>query len=102
MSFETLTLEAGERGEVVLYPEGDVRDPRVVVEGSDYFVVEEVLAGNVQAPRVDVRVTRRGEWSAVVRDVSCGPETPLKVVVRNTCGGRISLRATVTSEEDRN
>jgi hypothetical protein len=36
----------------------------------------------------------------VVRDVVACPERPLKVLVRNTGSGKITLRATITEEDD--
>jgi hypothetical protein len=101
---ETLTLEAGERGEIVLHPEGDSRDPRVTLEGSEDFVVEEVLLGNLPAPRVDTSSAQRGTWSArvstEVRGVLTSPNLPLKVLVRNTGDSKITLRATIAEEPE--
>jgi hypothetical protein len=99
VTLEVLTLEAGERGEIVLYPEQDTPGPSVVVEGSDCFVVEDVLLGNLPAPAVEVSATRRGEWAARVRDVLAGPDRPLKILVRNTSGCKITLRASLDAEE---
>jgi hypothetical protein len=97
---ETLTLEAGERGEIVLYPERDTRGPSVVVEGSgDSFVVEDVLLGNLPAPSVEVSDTPRGTWAARVGDVLAGPEKPVKVLVRNTGADKITLRASLDAEK---
>jgi hypothetical protein len=104
VTLETLALEAGERGEVVLHPEGAALDPRVTLEGSDDFVVEEVLLGNLPAPWVDVSSTQRGIWSAKisakVRGGLTRPNLPLKVLVRNTGGSKITLRATIAEETE--
>lgn len=100
MTLETLTLEDGERGELVLCPEHDVADPLVTLDGSDDFAVEDVLLGNLPAPSVEVSDTRRGTWSARIRGILAGPESHLKVLVRNTGGGRITLRATIAEEND--
>jgi hypothetical protein len=101
---ETLTLEVGERGEIVLHPEEETRDPRVVLEGSDDFVVEEVMLGHLPAPWVDVSSTQRETWSArvstEVRGVITRPNLPLKVLVRNTGGSKITLRATIAEEPE--
>jgi hypothetical protein len=99
VTLEVLTLEAGERGEIVLYPEQDTRDPSLTVEGSDCFVVEDVLLGNLPAPVVEVSDTPRGTWAARVRDSLAGPERPLKVLVRNAGGGRVTLRASLDAEK---
>jgi hypothetical protein len=95
---ETLSMEAGEKGEVVLCPDHDVPDPLVTLEGSDDFAVEDVLLGNLPAPSVEVTAARRGEWSARIRGVLLGPESPLKVLVLNTGAGKITLRATIAEE----
>jgi hypothetical protein len=104
VTLETLTLEAGERGEVVLRPEGSSLEPRVTLEGTDDFVVEEVLLGNLPAPRVDVSSIQRGAWSArvstEVRGVLTNPNLSLKVLVRNTGGCKITLRATIAEEPE--
>lgn len=99
MTLETLTLEAGERGEIVLYPEQDSRDPRLVVDGSDNFVVEDVLVGERVAPSVEVSDTPRGTWSARVRGVVAGPERPIKVLVRNAVVDKVTLRAKIAGED---
>jgi hypothetical protein len=97
---ETLTLEAGERGEVVLCPECDARDPRVVLEGTGDFVVEDVLLGNLPTPAVDVSSSQRGTWSAKVRDVLVCPDKPLKGLVKNTGAGTITLKGSLDEEND--
>jgi hypothetical protein len=98
LTLETLTLETGERGEFVLYPDQDVLSPSLVVEGPTNFVVEEVLLDNLPVPSVEVSDTQRGTWTAKIRDVSAGPERPLKVVVVNTSAGRVTLRASIPEE----
>jgi hypothetical protein len=100
LTLETLTLEAGERGEIVLCPEQDTRDPQVTLEGSGDFAVEEVMLGNLPAPSVAVANGRRGTWSASVHGVVACPDRPLKVLVRNVGEGKITLRATITEEDD--
>jgi hypothetical protein len=98
VNLEVLTLEAGEAGEIVLYPDQDTLGPSLVVEGSDKFVVEDVLLGSLQAPSVEVSDPGRGTWVARVRDVVAGPEKPIKVLVRNVGGSKITLRAAITEE----
>lgn len=95
MTPEVLHLEAGERGEIVLYPEGDVCDPCLAIDGPDEFVVEDVLFDERPAPSVSVSDTPRGTWSASVRGVAASPERPVKVLVRNAGECKISLRATI-------
>jgi hypothetical protein len=99
VTLEFLTLEAGERGEIVLYPDQDLLGPSLVVDGSDDFVVEDVLLGNLPAPSVSVSDTPRGTWAAEVRESLAGPEKPLKVLVRNTSVGKITLRAKINVED---
>jgi hypothetical protein len=98
LTLETLVLEAGERGEVVLYPEHDVLGPRITVEGTDDFVVEDVLLGNLPALTVGASGGRERTWSAKIPDVLACPERPLKVLVRNPGAGKITLRATIAEE----
>lgn len=100
MTIEVIALGPGETGKIVLYAEHDVLDPLVIVEGSDDFVVEKVLLEHLPTPTVDVSYNRRGEWSARVRGILTGPEKPLHVLVRNTCGGKVFLRAKINEENE--
>jgi hypothetical protein len=100
VTLEILTLDPGERGEIVLCPEGDSRDPLVVLEGTDDFAVEDVMLGNLPASSVDLGVAGRGSWSARLRESLACPERPLKVLVRNTATCKITLRAKIAEEND--
>jgi hypothetical protein len=102
VTLETLVLEAGERGEIVLCPEFDTPDPKVHLVGTGDFVVEDVLHGHLPAPsvEVDATVSRRDEWSAQVRGVLVCPEQPLKVLVKNAGASKITLRASIPEETE--
>ena len=97
---ETLTLEAGERGEILLYPETDVRDPVVTVDGPRNFAVKDVLVGDLPAPSVTLLPTQPGSWRARVGGILAGPERFLKVLVWNTSSCKITLRASTDEEQD--
>jgi hypothetical protein len=95
---ETLTLEPGERGEIVLCPDLDTRDPLIRVESSDDFVVEDVLLENLPAPSVQVSDSPRRTWAAKISNLVVCPDRPLKILVRNTGSGKITLRASLHEE----
>ncbi len=98
MTIETLTLEAGEHREIILCPERDVRDPLIQLECSNMFAVEDVLFDNLPAPAVQVTASPRGTWTAKILNVLVCPERPLKLLVKNSGSGKITLRASLTVE----
>jgi hypothetical protein len=99
--FESVSLEPGERGEVVLVPERPMHDPTIFMSERECegVVVEEVLVGRTS-------VARNGHWPVEVfrnghrlDGVVTGDE-PLKVVVVNTGATRVSVGASLVDSKE--